>query len=59
MTPGGIHPKKENDKRARSAAGRDADYKDAEAVDKAVRDFDLSSNQAGRERAASKGRTVR
>lgn len=49
MIPGGIHLEKESDKRVRSAAGRDADYKDAEAVDKAARDFDLSSNKAGSE----------
>ncbi len=49
MIPGGIHLEKEDDKRARFFAGKDADYKDAEAVDKAARDFDLSSNQAGSE----------
>ncbi len=47
MTQGGIHLETESDKRARFFAGKDADYKDAEAVDKAARDFDLSSNQAG------------
>ncbi|MFB3765448.1 MAG: hypothetical protein ACE14P_09395 [Methanotrichaceae archaeon] len=49
MIPGGIHLEKENDKRIRFASSKDADYKDAEAVDKAARDFDLSSNQAGSE----------
>ncbi len=47
IIPGGIPLEKESDKRARNAAGKDADYKDAEAVDKAARDFDLSSNQSG------------
>ncbi len=40
---------KESEKRTRFAAGKDADYKDAEAVDKVGRDFDLTSNQAGAE----------
>ncbi len=50
IIPGGIRLEKESDKRARNAAGaagKDADYKDAEAVDKAARDFNLSSNQSG------------